>query len=209
MPLQNRVTPDGSIIATPHRGLFMGNRGGEIHRPDKTLTNRRWTSRAWITCVLEFKGWRENIMVPGRYTQLFFLDEATALAAGHRPCALCRRADYLRFTGYWAISKSFDNRPLAPDMDAVLHDERLDGRQKRTFDARFAELPEGVMIRQQGEALLIWNRQLLVWSPAGYAPAAIPLKPDSTVEVLTPPSLVGLLKAGYQPVVHPTGDRRG
>ena len=102
MPLQNRVTPEGEIIATPARGLMMGNRGGRLHRPDKTLTARRWTSRAWIACRLEFNNRHRRVMSPNSYTELFFLDEATALAAGHRPCFECRRQDFMAFAQIWA-----------------------------------------------------------------------------------------------------------
>ena len=108
MPLQNRVTPEGEIIATPHRGLMMGNRGGCFHLPDRTLGSRRWATRQWIACVLEFKGrHRQAMMQPNRYTELFFLDEATALAAGHRPCFECRRRDAERFAALWAETRGW------------------------------------------------------------------------------------------------------
>ncbi|HEX6000779.1 MAG TPA: hypothetical protein VFZ16_15505 [Hyphomicrobiaceae bacterium] len=209
MPLQNRVTPEGEIIATPHRGLMMGNRGGAIHRPDRTLGARRWTSRQWICCVLQFKGRQRRVMAPGTYTELFFLDEATALAAGHRPCFECRRADALRFAELWgqAHGSRHDGlqvRARAPVMDAILHAERVDktGR-KRTYQARLADLPTGTFIHDAAkQAYMVGEAGLLAWQPSGYSA----LVPASTlgqdVEVLTPPSIVAVLSAGYRPMLH-------
>src|SRR5262245_10377094 len=125
MPLQNRVTPTGEIIADPARGTLMGNRGGPLHRPDQTLGARRWVSKAWICCRLEFKGRRRQVMSPGKYTELFFLDEATALAAGHRPCFECRRAEAEQFARLWAKVHGAHDRARAGDMDRVLHAERV------------------------------------------------------------------------------------
>src|SRR5215468_5607542 len=149
VPLQNRVTPDGAIIVTSHRGLMMGNRGGAFHLPDRTLGRRRWATRQWIACRLEFKGrHRAAMMQPSRYTELFFLDEATALAAGHRPCFECRRADAERFAELWARVQGRSERERAPAMDEALHAERLDLRGgKRTFRARRADLPSGTFVR--------------------------------------------------------------
>src|SRR3954468_6941652 len=144
MALQNRVTPFGELIATPARGLFFGNRGGRFHREDRTLGKRRWASRQWICCVLEFKNRRREVWRRG-YTELFFLDEVTALAAGHRPCFECRRADAKAFAEKWARAKSIPV-PHAPDMDIVLQSERLDGRAKRTHDMRIEDLPDGAML---------------------------------------------------------------
>ena len=130
MPLQNRVTPSGDIVADPHRGLFTGNRG-IIHDPaTKTLLNRRWSSPAWITCVCEFRGRRRKVMGGRSWTELFFLDEATAFAAGHRPCFYCRRDDANRFRAAWEEGNGVA-AVLARDIDAVLHRERLDRRKKR------------------------------------------------------------------------------
>ncbi len=135
MPLQNRVTPEGEIIATPQRGLMMGNRGGAFHLPDQVLGARRWASKQWIACVLEFKGrHRAAMMQPNRYTELFFLDEVTALAAGHRPCFECRRADAELFAGLWARSFGRRARAHAGEMDEVLQAERVGpDRAKVTF----------------------------------------------------------------------------
>src|SRR6185369_7421574 len=152
MSLQNRVTPFGELISTSARGTLMGNRGGKFHAANRTLTKRRWASRQWICCVLDFKNRQRNVW--GRYyTELFFLDEVTALAAGHRPCFECRRADALAFAE--AFGKP-GHRPSAPDMDVVLHAERLDGRQKRVHRRLLDELPDGAMITLTGaEALAV------------------------------------------------------
>src|SRR5216684_8032834 len=130
MPLQNRVTPSGDIIATPHRGMFTGNRG-IIHDPaTKTLLKKRWSTPAWLTCLCEFRGWRRQVMGGRSWTELFFLDEATAFAAGHRPCFFCRRNDANRFRAAWQESNRVAD-VLARDIDAALHGERLSGGKKR------------------------------------------------------------------------------
>src|SRR4051812_42256843 len=144
MPLQNRVDPFGELIATPARGTLFGNRGGRFHRDDRTLGKRRSASRQWICCVLRFKGRHRKVWGRG-YTELFFLDEVTALAAGHRPCFECRRADAKAFAQNWARAKSIPI-PHAPEMDIVLQSERLDGRVKRTHEMRIADLPDGAML---------------------------------------------------------------
>src|ERR1700761_5347148 len=142
MPLQNRVNPFGELFATPARGLFMGNRGGRFHTDGRRLTARRWASRQWICCVLDFKNRQRDIW--GRfYTELFFLDEPTALAAGHRPCFECRRADALRFAEDWRQAHRLRARPMAPAMDRVLHAERLAGRAKRLIQHEMSSLPDG------------------------------------------------------------------
>lgn len=204
MPLQNRVTPEGEIVATPHRGLLMGNRGGAFHRPDRTLGRRRWASRQWIACLLAFKGRHREIMQPRSYTELFFLDEATALAAGHRPCFECRRTDARRFAELWATALGLAEPPPAPRMDCVLHAERLDARgEKRIFLAEIADLPDGVMLQSGSPDVdyLIDGPYLFPWTLAGYrAPVSRP--PQGVVRVLTPPSIVAVLSAGYRPMLH-------
>ncbi|HEX2337962.1 MAG TPA: hypothetical protein VHI72_15955 [Hyphomicrobiaceae bacterium] len=209
MPLQNRVTPAGDIIATPHRGLLMGNRGGAFHLPDRTLGSRRWASRQWIACVLDFKGrHRSAMMQPNRYTELFFLDEATALAAGHRPCFECRRRDAERFAGLWAQTRHWPAPARAPEMDLVLQAERV-GRQgqKMTFMAQLGSLPSGTFVRLSNEAdaqsYLVGEDLLFAWSPAGYLNAQA-LNSRRPVEVLTPRSIVAVLSAGYRPMLHPS-----
>ena len=148
MPLQNRVTPFGGLIATPERGTLLGNRG-LLHDPERRI-RREWLLVRWIYCVLEFKGRKRTVMSPGRYTELFFLDEATSLAAGHRACAECKRARYNEFREAWiaANPRTFaSERPSAVEIDSVLHEQRLDGkRTKRTFQARLGELPDGVFV---------------------------------------------------------------
>jgi len=209
MPLQNRVTPEGEIIATPHRGLMMGNRGGCFHLPDRTLGARRWSTRQWIACVLEFKGrHRQAMMQPNRYTELFFLDEATALAAGHRPCFECRRRDAERFAALWAEVRGWPAPARAPEMDATLHAERVGAQvRKITYRAQLAGLPDGVFVRiaddGPAQANLVDNGRILAWSPAGYGPA-LPAPKRRDLEVLTPRSIVAVLSSGYRPMLHPS-----
>ena len=206
MPLQNRVTPEGEIIAVSNRGLVMGNRGGPLHDRHRALRRRRWVSKQWICCRLEFNGRRRAIMAPDRYTELFFLDEATALAAGHRPCFECRRQDFLWFATLWAKAQGADGRTRAPEMDAVLHAERVDkAGVKVTYRAMGEDLPSGAIVRFQNRAHLILSGWLLAWSPAGYGPAI--RRPDHTeLEVLTPRSTVAVLAAGFCPMLHPTAE---
>ena len=201
MPLQNRVTPFGDIIATSHRGLFIGNRG-IIHDPvTKTLT-RRWASQAWLTCVCEFRGRRRQVMGGRSWTELFFLDEATALAAGHRPCFYCRRDDANRFRAAWEAGNRVAN-VLAREIDAKLHRERLNGRTKRLHPLPVPpeKLPDGVIVSQGSESFLMVRGQPHAWSPAGYRAVQTAL---SDAMLLTPPSTLRALAAGYQPVLHPS-----
>src|SRR5579863_10246612 len=199
MPLQNRVTPSGDIIATPHRGMFTGNRG-IIHDPaTKTLT-RRWASRAWLTCVCEFKGRRRQVMGGRSWTELFFLDEATAFAAGHRPCFFCRRDDARRFRSAWEQGNGTSNL-RADDIDIVLHRERLEGRRKRIhpLPAPLRELPDGAMVQAGEESFLIAQGRALKWSPAGYRETKWGIE---GAMLLTPPSTVRAFSADYRPVLH-------
>jgi hypothetical protein len=203
MAFTNRVTPDGHIIATPARGTLMGNRGGMMHRLDKTLGPRQWVGKAWITCRLSFKGrWRE-VMGPNSYTELFFLDEATSFAAGHRPCYECRRQDAVSFAELWTerLSKS-RGRIKAGEMDAVLHAERLDDEsRKATFEAMVGDLPTGAFVRWRDGAYLLIAGRLFRWSPEGYT-AALDVAPDLVVDVLTPKSTLSVFAAGYDADVH-------
>jgi len=203
MPLQNRVTPSGEIVADPSRGLLMGNRGC-LHGQGRTLGVSRWRSKLWICCLLDYKGVQRDPMPPGRWTALFFLDEATALAAGHRPCGYCRRGDYLAFAEAWRAARHLHRRPWATEMDTVLHRERTDrSRRKLSYLALAAELPDGVMIRDGDEPGLLAGGQLRPWSFHGYG-APAPADPADRVEVLTPPSIVATITAGYRPLVHPS-----
>jgi hypothetical protein len=204
MPLQNRVSPFGELIAVPVRGLFMGNRGGRFHSDAKTLTAPRWVSRQWICCVLEFRGRQRDVW--GRfYTELFFLDEPTALAAGHRPCFECRRADALRFAEAWRKAHRLRARPTAPAMDAVLHDERLVGRAKRLHRRSIESLPDGAFVALDGDAFAVRGNALHHWTPAGYD-AARNRPRRGIIDVLTPPAILDVLAAGFAPRWHPSAD---
>jgi hypothetical protein len=204
MPLQNRVTPTGDIVATPYRGIFTGNRG-IIHDPaTKTLLKKRWSSPAWLTCVCEFRGWRRKVMGTRSWTELFFLDEATAFAAGHRPCFFCRRDDANRFRAAWAKGNGGTSL-LAREMDAVLHRERLDSGRKRLhpLTVPLKELPDGAMVQARDESYLIAGGGTLRWSFEGYAPANVDA---ASAMLLTPPSTLRALGAGYRPALHPSAD---
>src|SRR5580693_2535226 len=192
MPLQNRVLPTGEIVADPARGMLMGNRGC-IHRPDRTLGVTRWRTKMWISCVLDWRGRRRDVMPPGRWTALFFLDEVTALAAGHRPCGYCRRSDFLGFAAAWQTAQRLAPRPRASEMDAILHGERVDRTRRqitRTMDA--GQLPDGVMIRAGGDVGLLIGGRLRAWWLTGYGVAAGVSGP---VEVLTPPAIIAAIAA--------------
>ncbi|MGB6859460.1 MAG: hypothetical protein WBE32_00870 [Pseudolabrys sp.] len=199
MPLPNRVDPFGDLFATPTRGTLFGNRGGKFHRDDKTLGSRRWGSRQWICCVLKFKGRQRNVW--GRYyTELFFLDEVTAFAAGHRPCFECRRQDAERFAVLFSGKKQ---RASADAMDSVLHAERLDGKAKRTYRLSLGSLPDGAMVALDGEVFAVRDKHLLPWTPSGYS-ASKPRPRNLEVDVLTPPSILSVLGRGYAPLWHPS-----
>ncbi len=211
MPRQNRVRPDGELIAVPDRGLFWGNRGS-LHNRDGRLV-RQSRGRAWVICLLEFKGRRRQLWAPGRLTELFFLDEATGLAAGHRPCGECRNAEYRQFKAIWGTL--FPDEPLnQPAIDAHLDaDRRTDPPAragagsgtyaKRTYTEEIGALPAGTMITLDGQPWLLRAEHLLAWTPGSYRtrrrrPA------EGEVTVLTPRATVAVLSAGYQPVLHPS-----
>ncbi|WP_342728248.1 hypothetical protein AAFG07_16885 [Bradyrhizobium sp. B097] len=201
MPLQNRVTPTGDIVASEHRGTFTGNRG-IIHDPaTRTLLNKRWSSPAWLTCVCEFRGRRREVMSRQSWTELFFLDEATAFAAGHRPCFYCRRDDAKRFRSCWEQGNGTGDLS-AKAMDAVLHAERLDRGRKRLhpLPMPLAALPDGAMVQANGESYLVAGGKTLRWSFAGYERADV----IAPAMLLTPPSTVRAFQAGYRPVLHPS-----
>ncbi len=204
MPLQNRVLPSQEIVAEPARGLLMGNRGC-LHGTGRELGVSRWRSKLWICCVLRWRDVRRNPMPPGRWTALFFLDEATALAAGHRPCAYCRLADYRAFTEAWRTAHQLAERPKAGEMDTRLHAERVESRTRRqvTRPARAGDLPDGVIVAHRGDLGLLLAGRLLPWSLAGYG-AARPLPAGEQVELLTPPASTAALAAGYRPLLHPS-----
>lgn len=200
-PLQNRVTPFGDVIAIAQRGLFIGNRG-IIHDPaTKTLLGRRWTTKAWLVCVLDYKGRHREVMGGRSWTELFFLDEAVALAAGHRPCFFCRRAAAEAFRAAWGKARG-GKAPRAPEMDAVLHAERLDHGRKRVhaIPEPIGELPDGIMIAAAGESYTIAQGRAFRWSEQGYQAARQIPRADA---LLTPPSTLLAIRVGYRPALHP------
>jgi hypothetical protein len=208
MSRQNRVTPFGDIVAAPERGTFMGNRGA-LHDAEGRI-KRAWQVKRWIVCVLEFRGRKRQVMTPGRYTELFFLDEATALAAGHRPCAECRHARFLAFCNAWATAHPADGtpaRPTAKVIDDRLHAERLRaGHARRSFVARLDELPDGALLTVLAwgeQAYLVLGDHLLAWSLGGYRERRRRPKGEE-VRVLTPKSTVATIQAGYVPEIHPS-----
>ena len=202
MSLQNRVDPFGALFASRARGTLMGNCGGRFHTDDQNLTSRRWASRQWICCVLEFKNRQRDVW--GRYyTELFFLDEVTAFAAGHRPCFECRRKDAERFA---TLFSGKTMRASAPSMDEVLHAERLNGKAKRIHRRKLDTLPDGAMVVLDGGSFAIRGKRLLRWTPSGYA-GSKPRQRGIEVDVLTPPSILAVLARGYAPIWHPSAAR--
>ena len=203
VPLQNRVTPFGDIAALEGRGLVMGNRG--ILHDDARRIVRPWQVRRWIACRIEFRGRHRSIMSQHSYTELFFLDEATALAAGHRPCAECRYADYQRFRSLWLTR--YGEPANADRIDLRLHADRLADGRKRTFRDDLGALPDGTYVDIEGAASLVWRGECLVWSMLGYV-KHVTKAPKGTVDVLTPRSIVEVLRDGYDVSVHPSADRK-
>lgn len=207
MPLQNRVDPWSRLIAVPDRGAWLGNRG-VLHNEQKQIV-APWRHKTWVTCQLEFRGRKRVVFGKGTYSELFFLDEATALSAGHRPCGECRRERYVAFKEYWCAAnrpgKSPSGVPVS-DIDQQLHAERaVRGGGKVTHRSRFDALPDGAFIEWNENALLVWGEHLHRWSPGGYS-VADGLLPSNEEEVivLTPASVVETLRRGFQPQVHPS-----
>ena len=203
MPLQNRCDPFGTLHEVAARGSMMGNRGGRIHDPQtKRLAARRWASRAWICCVTQFRGRHHEVW--GRtYTALFFLDEVTALAAGHRPCFECRNADAKRFATLWAVALGRSERMRAAEMDDVLHRERLASGENAPAmlpAAEVAALPDGCMVALDGRPFAVRGGTLLPWWFAGYGPAEEIAR--RSAQLLTPLSIVEVLGQGYEPRWH-------
>lgn len=196
MTLRNRVQPDGQILATPSRGMFTGNRG-ILHLADKVMGDAFWKHRAWICCTLDWQNRTRNVMSGRNWTELFFLDEATAMAAGHRPCAYCRRENYNAFSDAWGANLK------APQMDAVLHAARAvhGARRLQTHHADAATLPSGTFIKTH-EISMLSGDAALPYSPTGYG--APKLRPTGRVTVLTSPPMIDVLRGGYAPTLHPT-----
>ncbi len=206
MPLQNRVTPFSTIIATPERGMFMGNRGC-LHNSERTLVRQTCGEIRWIICQIAFKGRQRTLMAPGRYTELFFLDEATALAAGHRPCSECRRSDYLSFRQAWIAGNpdaALTARSSITEIDRRLQSERrTEAGEQQTYRAKLSDLPGGTMVVPDGsQSAHLWASQnLRLWTPAGYA-AARTVSGGDEATVLTPLSIVRAIACGFAPVIH-------
>ncbi|MFK0166132.1 hypothetical protein [Rhizobium sp. NPDC090279] len=202
MPLQNRVTPFGDIVAISQRGMFTGNRG-IIHDPStKTLLRKRWASKAWLICSCSYKGQHRDVMAARSWTELFFLDEAIALAAGHRPCFLCRRIAAQHYRNCWASSHG-ETPPSAVRIDAVLHAERLELGRKRLHRVTqvLDRLPDGAVVARGDDAFTLRGGHAYRWTNEGYASPQILKSADW---LLTPPSSLMVLQAGYVPTFHPT-----
>lgn len=201
MALQNRVTPSGEIIGDAARGALMGNRG-ILHDAQQRLGTARWRHSHWISCRLAFKERRREVMAPGRYTELFFLDDATALAAGHRPCCECRREDFREFQAAWR--RAFGHRASAAEIDRALHRGRVEPRSRRQvrFEAPLDDLPDGTFVLLPDMAsspLLVVGDRLHPWHPGGYGPARA--RRSGRASVLTPAPTVAVLGAGYRPAL--------
>ncbi|WP_341366426.1 hypothetical protein [Yoonia sp. BS5-3] len=202
MPLQNRVLPTGEIVADPARGTLTGNRG-IIHRPNRTLGTSRWSHHAWICCVLDWQGRKRPVMTGRKWTELFFLDEAVAFAAGHRPCGYCRRAAYQQFVTAW--TKAAGDRPSAKEMDKVLHCARIipRSRTQQTYQAPLADLPSGATVLHDNQPHVLGEGRMHPYQPTGYLPA-IDRPTTGHTTVLTPRPIVAVLRAGYRPALHPS-----
>jgi hypothetical protein len=200
--LQNRVDPLGQIIATSARGLWMGNRG-VIHNEHKQIT-KAFKHQAWIICQLQFKERKRTVMTPNRWTELFFLDEATAMAAGHRPCFECRKEDANRFKSYWIQGNPMHNFSLKTsilDIDAIIHEERIDAdKNKVTHQRKFSDIPDGTFILMNNVPYLLLGGRCYRWTPVGYEDS-ISLPKTSTLTILTPNSIVNAFRAGYVPQI--------
>jgi len=203
MPYRNRVNPLGELVATTAKGTLMGNRG-RLHDADKQIGRRQWTTRSWVTCALSYNGRKRELLAPNNYPELFFLDEATALAAGHRPCAECRRENHKRFIAAWRIGNGLspDEKVRVVEIDPMLHADRTVPILRRPF-MDVATLPDAAMVTLDGSR--IWakrNGDFREWSFEGYGPPEPP--PSDHMIVITPVSTLGVLRAGYEADFHPT-----
>jgi hypothetical protein len=205
--LQNRVDPFGQLHAVPSRGSLMGNRG--ILHDDKQRIHRQWSHKSWVTCTLSYGNVKREVFAPNNYSELFFLDEATSLAAGHRPCSTCQRQRYVEFKRAWVEANMAEQGLIfvaAAQIDSVLHTERsIPGGEKRTFGAFVSELPLGTMFEHRGDAYLVWTSGILEWSFNGYK-RTLPTVPVHPVQVLTPASVVRMYREGFLPRVHASAE---
>tara|TARA_R110002126_G_scaffold161549_12_gene309407 strand:+ start:2434 stop:3063 length:630 start_codon:yes stop_codon:yes gene_type:complete len=203
MPLQNRVDPYGRLIAAKAKGNFLGNRG-ILHNENKEIVSQ-YKHKAWVTCALSFKGIKREIFGPNRYSELFFLDEATAFSAGHRPCAHCRKARYNEFKAAWIFAnvEAPDIKLSVQQIDDVLHKERVTkGAQKVIYTAQLSDLPSGTFVEFDDKPNLLWHKVLYLWSPEGYKKSDITVPAIDDVKVLTPASIVNIYSNGFAPEVH-------
>jgi hypothetical protein len=204
--LQNRVDPFGRIIRTSARGSLMGNRG-VIHNKHQEITHA-FKHTAWITCALEFKGRKRTVMTADRWTELFFLDEATAFAAGHRPCFECRREDAKRFKSCWIQGNPVHNFSMLTSIrqiDGIIHRERIDNQKKKVTHQRSCfDIPEGTFIAMNEDPYLFSNGRLHRWTPFGYE-TSIAVPEISMLTILTPDSIVNTFRAGYVPHIKGAG----
>ncbi len=203
MPYQNRVDPWGNLNAVDSRGTLLGNKG-VLHNENKEIiaTHR---IKGWVTCLLEFKGRKRKVMTPNRYTELFFLDEATAFSAGHRPCAECRRIRYNEFKEKWLLANGHlleAKKPTAVNIDTIIHKERIHKKEKVTYTANIKSLPNGTMIEINLKAYVLWNNRLHLWSFNGYTKSKIDFESIVDVKVLTPKSYVKMFEKGFSPVIN-------
>jgi len=203
MPYQNKVDPWGNIRAVKSRGMFLGNRGVLHNENQEIIATHR--IKGWVTCLLEFKGRKREIMTPNRYTELFFLDEATAFSAGHRPCAECRRSKYNAFKEKWLEANQElleGNKPNAANIDKIIHEERINNKKKVTYVSALKSLPNGTMVEINSSTFLIWANRLYEWSYLGYSKPEIEYNLNDEVSVLTPKSYVNTFSKGFIPEVH-------
>ncbi|TYC63831.1 hypothetical protein FMN52_00990 [Marinobacter sp. BW6] len=201
MPLQNRVSPCGLIETNDARGMLMGNRG-VLHNIHKEL-KRQYKTKAWIICLLDFEGRKRDLMSANGYTELFFLDEVTAFAAGHRPCAQCRRSRYNEFRTAWMDGNLWEGGSAirAPEIDEVLHGERIEAEKKLTWSGRLSDLPHGAMFEFDHKSFAVCEGKILEWGFNGYSPSDWERFP-ANVDVLTPRSVVNVLATGFRPEFH-------
>jgi hypothetical protein len=203
--LQNRVDPLGRFIKTSARGSWMGNRG-VIHK-HKQIT-KMFKHKAWITCTLEFKGRKRTVMTPGRWTELFFLDEATAFSAGHRPCFECRKDDAQRFKSCWIKGNpthDFSMTTSINKIDEIIHGERIDNEKNKVIHQRISsDIPEGTFILMNNDPYVFTKGRLYRWTAFGYTDS-IAVPEASILTILTPHSVVNAFRAGYVPQISGVG----